>query len=129
MFHSKTSLVIRIKKELRKLNDDGREIILEWIPSHVGINGNEMADRKAKESLNQSRFKTLTYSYEDYKYIIKSDIQKQWQQEWDQFNSHLHQIKPKLGNLGSSFNKSRRNEIAICRLRLGCTLIDVKHFF
>ena len=127
--HSRNSLVIRIKKKCRKLKCDGKEIILEWIPSHVGISGNEMADKKAKESLNLSRFKTLPYSYEDFKYIMKSDILKQWQQEWDQFNSHLHQIKPKLGNMGSSFNKNRRNEVAISRLRLGCTLIDVKHLF
>ena len=54
---------------------------------------------------------------------------KQWQEEWDQYNSYLHDIKPKIGNWNSSYRKDRREEVVTCRLRLGCVLIDNKHIF
>jgi ribonuclease HI len=34
------------------LNKIGIDVILEWIPSHVGILGNELADKEAKHSLS-----------------------------------------------------------------------------
>jgi hypothetical protein len=34
------------------LNNIGINVILEWIPSHVGILGNELADKEAKHSLS-----------------------------------------------------------------------------
>ena len=34
------------------LNKIGIDVILEWIPSHVGILGNELANKEAKHSLS-----------------------------------------------------------------------------
>ena len=108
---------------------DNKEIILEWIPSHVGIKGNEIADQNAKEALNRNSCINILYCYEDYKTIIKKEMMKQWQEEWDEFDTYLHDIKPKIGNWDSSYQKVRKEEIVISRLRLGCVLIDSKHLF
>ena len=42
-------------RALRELAGDGRQLILQWVPSHCGLGGNERVDNIAKEasSLNQ----------------------------------------------------------------------------
>ena len=127
--NSRNYIVIRIKKLIKLVKNDNKLISLEWIPSHVGIKGNEIADQNAKEALNRNSYINIQYSYEDYKMIMKKEIMKQWQDDWDQFDSYLHDIKPKIGKWDSSYQKIRKEEVVICRLRLGCVLMDIKHIF
>ena len=44
----------QIQKRLEKCHEllAYKEIVLCWIPSHIGIQGNEMIDKQAKTSLS-----------------------------------------------------------------------------
>ena len=62
-------LILQLLEKLHHLSCANKTIYLCWIPSHIGIRGNEAADMAAKESLDQD----ITVSqvpYTDLKYHI-----------------------------------------------------------
>ena len=52
--HLETGYVQKFITDYRQLSNSGKIIILIWIPSHIGIRGNELADEAAKSALNLS---------------------------------------------------------------------------
>ena len=74
-----------------------KEIIFCWIPSHLGIPGNDIADSKAKKALKDLIAPTKIL-YTDYKLEVNRIIFKKWQDIWDTHtNNKLHNIKPTIG--------------------------------
>ncbi|XP_072378011.1 ribonuclease H1-like [Diabrotica undecimpunctata] len=45
----------QIKKDLVTLQNNHKQLYIVWIPSHVGIRGNEIADQMAKEACKMER--------------------------------------------------------------------------
>ena len=102
-----------------KLQD--KNIVFCWVPGHIGISGNEKADKKAKTALHLTQ-SNRKIPFQDCIAIIKPLITSLWQQSWDnQINNKLHEIKPKLGITKSATRKSRKEETVLARLRLGHT--------
>jgi len=65
-------------------------IIFCWLPSHVGISGNEQADKAAKSALNKPILR-IPIPYTDLKPIINKYIHNKWQQTWNvQTQNKLH---------------------------------------
>ena len=51
---SKVSLTMQIKEMLARVEERGLEVMVHWVPGHMGIKGNEHADKLAKEAANES---------------------------------------------------------------------------
>ena len=86
----------QIQKLLEKSHDilAYKEIALCWIPSHIGIQGNEMVDKQAKTSLSiePTSFKI---PFSNFKPSINKYILEEWQTSWNNsIGNKLLDIKP-----------------------------------
>ena len=115
-----TNIISRIS---RLFDDAGVEVVFCWIPSHIGIHGNERADRAAKDALSKE-VSPLKLPSSDFKPLINTSLQNSWQSAWnDPKNAcnKLHSIKPTLGEWPRTITLSRREEVILSRLHIGHT--------
>ena len=120
-FNPKNSLVQEIKYTLHKHYEAGRNIELCWIPSHVGVKGNEDADRAAKAATTMTQ-SNIKIPINDYMPMIKSSLMNKWQISWDNENiNKLKEIKPNVGFWQTSLQKERHMSVILSRLRIGHT--------
>ena len=102
------------------LNIANKDIIFGWVPSHVGIKGNEKADSAAKSALDLPH----GVPYTDFKHLISQYIFSTWQDDWNgAVANKLNYVKPVLGDWQSSYRRYRKDEVVLCRARIGHTYV------
>ena len=106
------------------LLNDNYNICFAWVPSHVGIRGNELVDNIAKESIHDEESdKKIPYS--DCKRKVNQYIQDCWQLQWNiQTDNKLRKIKPQLTDPLQSAIRNRREESVLCRLHIGHSFLS-----
>ena len=105
--------------ELSELN----EIVYCWIPSHIGIAGNESVDQKAKDPLNLHPTNFLL-PYANFKSFINRYILNKWQILWNNsVGNKLFEIKPVIGQSQTVVRNIRQEEVVLARLHIGHTRI------
>ena len=78
----------------------GIRVILQWIPGHIGLAGNEQADRFAKKGAHSIQ-PERPVPYQTTKNIIKQAFREEWMNEWAKGDTgrkvydHMNTIKPK----------------------------------
>ena len=121
-------VIISVVELVNSLIDSGKSVTFCWIPSHVGIKGNETADKAAKSALSHALDETITIPYHDYKPYVSKLIKDKMQLDWNNtlFNK-LHGIKDTIGETKLPRFLSRRDEVVIHRLRLGHSYVTHSH--
>ena len=115
-----------LQQEILFLIDDvistGSDVQLCWIPSRVNLEGNEMADKLARDALNkpQPDLDVPLEFKEGYKMVDKH-ILDQWQQEWNVGTKarDYHKLVPIVSGKIKYSDKNRRKETMITRIRVG----------
>jgi ribonuclease HI len=116
-------LTFKILTLLDKLSLKGFSVLFCWVPSHVGIRGNELADKAAKSALTNLLFPLPLW---DAKKRIKQLIHSKWQQSWDMATSNkLHTIKQNIEYWPPLH--SRKEDVILTRLRIGHTRFTHRH--
>lgn len=75
-----TSTAYTILRIILNLQSQGRNVVLQWIPSHVGIRGNEIADFSAKEAITDGIPTNIHPFYTNYIHKIKVDCHNLWKE-------------------------------------------------
>jgi ribonuclease HI len=121
--HHSHPLISHILNLLDKLKSRGFSIRFCWVPSHVGIQGNEEADRAAKSASNYMNF---PLPHRDAKNYLKVVTQEKWQRTWDTLlHNKLRSIKDRIEYWNSQ--QSRREDVVITRLRIGHARYTHRH--
>ena len=113
----------QILSSLASLAETGKSVALCWCPSHVGIPGNEMADRRARQRVHPAAVNERV-PFTDLLPTLQGHFRMQWQHYWNQqTHDKLFQVKLQVKPWTSAARRSRREEIAFARLRLGHTRV------
>ncbi|GFU54330.1 putative RNA-directed DNA polymerase from transposon X-element [Trichonephila clavipes] len=116
-------VVCKILDITSRLYSKGFDIVFCWLPSHVGIIGNEQADSAAKSATTHL---PRAVPLSDMKRVIKHHIFKIWQESWSQqLDNKLHSVKPVIG--AWPVMPMRRTDVKLTRLRIGHTRFTHRH--
>ena len=73
------ALICQIMNLLWALSDKGTRVRFCWVPSHCGIEGNDIVDQLAKKTLNQDIDLLTAAHFADLKPLVNSYIQQEVQ--------------------------------------------------
>ena len=101
------------------LKASGFDIHLCWLPGHVGILGNERADRAAKAA-RRTDMQPCLIPPSDFKPVIRKLITAMWQATWDESPlNKLHEIAPIVNEPRTHHLSTRRDQSVFNRCRIG----------
>ena len=108
-------LICQIMNLLLALSDKGTCVRFCWVPSHCGIEGNEIVDQLAKQTLDHDIDPLTTVHFADLKPLVNSYIQQEVQIKWDVsiHGRDLYLLKPTLGPPQRFRHLTRAEEVVI----------------
>ena len=105
--------------KLMSLEASGFDIHLCWLPGHVGIRGNEHANRAAKMA-RRTDMQPCLIPPSDFKPIIHKHITAIWQSTWDESPlNKLHEITPIVTEPCTHHLSTHRDQSVFNRCRIG----------
>ena len=102
---------------------DGLRCTVVWIPGHSGIAGNVRADFWAKKAHDKPEVTRVMVGYREYVPQVRKCVYNVFSKMWQDYrHTQLKLIKPATGYWDSCVRQHRKEEVVLCRMRLGHTL-------
>lgn len=121
-------VLIEILELYHKLLSDGVDCVMVWIPGHQGIAGNVRADYWARKAHERPEVTHVNVGYREYVPLVRTCIFNLFSKMWQDYRpTQLQQIKPVTGYWTSCVRDSRKEEVVLCRMRLGHTRLTHSH--
>uniref|UniRef100_A0A6P7GRW0 Uncharacterized protein LOC114340036 n=1 Tax=Diabrotica virgifera virgifera TaxID=50390 RepID=A0A6P7GRW0_DIAVI len=73
-----------IYQELQHAAKGNKHVVLIWVPSHIGVHGNEVVDRLAHEAATSDQVHLNKIVPSDVKLCLKNVVSCAWQNKWSQ---------------------------------------------
>ena len=90
--HCYNSSIRRLIHRIYNLQMTGKTLCICWIPSHIGIEGNELADAAAKATSKRPE-EPISTRNTDFR-SIRCALVGKWKQQWELCRDKLKEIKP-----------------------------------
>ena len=117
-------LVFTIHDMIKSITDR-MKIVIQFIPGHKNIKGNELADLAANAAHNNDEVLEVPLSYNEKVRQIRMGVLHLWQTYWKRMvettnkGKHLTTIKSHIGHWPWSCHRSRTVETVFAKLRIG----------
>ena len=114
-----------------QLFSQGIQITISWIPSHVGIRGNERVDVLAKDGLLLQHVNfPIAPDISDLNIMIKELVMHEWQVKWNTSTKgrFFHGLEPNVSEAVKYSDPCRPKQTAITRLRFNKSLLGETQF-
>ncbi|XP_061909335.1 uncharacterized protein LOC133653724 isoform X1 [Entelurus aequoreus] len=124
---TRQDLVYEIVQAVYRINKAGGVVTFLWAPAHVGVEGNELADKYAKQATTKTEVNMeIKHSKEEVKNIIKIEHNKKWQDNWNKETKgrEYYKVQRRVGVMRGGGNRNRKEEDIITRMRLGHTYLN-----
>lgn len=106
-----------------------KPILLLWIPSHIGIEGNELADKYAKEATKMVLITEVPCLPQVITNPFKTFLLDKLQHEWQNSGNFLRRHNSYLNRPLYHEQYSRIQCIMLARLRVGKALFNTQHYY
>ena len=96
-----------------QLSNSGKIIILIWIPSHIGIRGNELADEAAKSAINLSMSAVKCPATDLYSYVanVMCIFSSRFTKFFDKNPTHVHPLGLRVSGDLSDIGFTQKNNL------------------
>ena len=123
-YQSRHKIVGDILQLITQLKRRKIKIIMCWLPGHVNITGNEIADRNAKNAIKLNNISKQEIPPSDVKAYIKRTIYNKWNEDWKMKTKQqikIREIYDDIPHQPVNLGLKRKDTTKIVRLQIGHT--------